>query len=111
MKYVRIPCIVLAALLALSLVNSAAIDRRCADWLELVEASDAAVVRSAPEPVVVDLTEGAKIVAYAKQYMGTPYVYGATRLHDGQGRLLKNFTDLNFFACSSLYIMKKIRFK
>jgi hypothetical protein len=47
MKYVRIPCIVLAALLALSLVNSAAIDRRCADWLELVEASDAAAVRSA----------------------------------------------------------------
>ncbi len=39
-------------------------------------ASGAAVTRSAPEPVVVDLTEGEKIVEYAKQYMGTPYVYG-----------------------------------
>ena len=33
--------------------------------------------------------------------LGTPYVYGAVRYHDGKGNLLKNFTT-NAFDCSSL---------
>lgn len=40
------------------------------------------------------------VIALGEKYLGTPYVYGATRLHDGQGRLLKNFTDTEF-DCSS----------
>lgn len=33
--------------------------------------------------------------------IGVPYVYGAVRLHDGKGNLLKNFTTTKF-DCSSL---------
>ena len=33
--------------------------------------------------------------------LGTPYVYGAVRLHDGKGNLLKGFTAQKF-DCSSL---------
>ena len=33
--------------------------------------------------------------------LGTPYVYGAVRLHDGSGRLLKGFSETKF-DCSSL---------
>lgn len=33
--------------------------------------------------------------------LGTPYVYGATRLHDGNGKLLKGFSS-GKFDCSSL---------
>lgn len=40
--------------------------------------------------------------------LGTPYVYGAVRYHDGKGNRLSGFT-LNAFDCSSLmqYIFKK----
>lgn len=40
--------------------------------------------------------------------LGTPYVYGATRLHDGRGNLYKSFTT-DEFDCSSLmqYIFYK----
>ncbi|MDE7306575.1 MAG: C40 family peptidase, partial [Clostridia bacterium] len=34
-------------------------------------------------------------------FLGTPYVYGAVRLHDGKGNMLKGFTK-NAFDCSSL---------
>ncbi|MDD6994883.1 MAG: C40 family peptidase [Candidatus Borkfalkiaceae bacterium] len=40
------------------------------------------------------LEEGYKLI-------GTPYVYGAVRLHDGNGNLLRGFTK-NAFDCSSL---------
>ncbi|MGN1052479.1 MAG: C40 family peptidase, partial [Candidatus Scatosoma sp.] len=49
--------------------------------------SDAAAVESV-------LEEGYKLV-------GTPYVYGAVRLHDGNGNLLRGFTK-SAFDCSSL---------
>ena len=35
------------------------------------------------------------------RYMGVPYVYGATRYHDGKGNLLRGFTTSKF-DCSSL---------
>lgn len=46
-----------------------------------------------------DLTE--KIIEEGLNVLGTPYVYGATRLHDGKGNLLKGFTSKKF-DCSSL---------
>ena len=42
-----------------------------------------------------------KIAEEGEKLLGTPYVYGAVRLHDGTGRLLKNFTAAQF-DCSSL---------
>ena len=65
-------------------------------YCKLVElpASDNQLIESVIE-------EGCKL-------LGTPYVYGAVRLHDGSGKLLKNFTT-NEFDCSSLmqYIFYK----
>lgn len=42
-----------------------------------------------------------KVIAEGTNHLGTTYVYGAVRYHDGKGNLLKNFT-LNAFDCSSL---------
>ncbi|MDE6059432.1 MAG: C40 family peptidase [Clostridia bacterium] len=41
------------------------------------------------------------VIQEGLKVLGTPYVYGAVRLHDGKGNLLKNFTD-TAFDCSSL---------
>lgn len=41
------------------------------------------------------------LIALGCRYLGTPYVYGATRLHDGRGNLLRGFSDEQF-DCSSL---------
>lgn len=48
----------------------------------------------ADEAIEAVIAEGAKL-------LGTPYVYGATRLHDGKGNMLKGFT-IGEFDCSSL---------
>ena len=42
-----------------------------------------------------------EVISEGCRRLGTPYVYGAVRLHDGSGRLLKNFTA-EAFDCSSL---------
>lgn len=42
-----------------------------------------------------------KVIFEGAKVLGTPYVYGAVRLHDGGGKLLKGFT-VNKFDCSSL---------
>lgn len=42
-----------------------------------------------------------KVLAESYKTIGTPYVYGATRLHDGKGNFLKGFTAEKF-DCSSL---------
>lgn len=49
-----------------------------------------------------------KIIEEGTKLLGTPYVYGAVRLHDGRGTMLKNFTTAQF-DCSSLmqYIFYK----
>ncbi len=49
-----------------------------------------------------------KIVKEGAELLGTPYVYGAVRLHDGRGNMLENFTA-SAFDCSSL--MQYIFFK
>ncbi len=41
------------------------------------------------------------VIEEGLKLLGTPYVYGAIRLHDGKGNLLKNFTASKF-DCSSL---------
>ena len=41
-----------------------------------------------------------EVIKTGERYLGTPYVYGAVRLHDGYGHLLKNFS-VNKFDCSS----------
>lgn len=48
------------------------------------------------------------VIAEGTKLLGTVYVYGAIRYHDGSGKLLKNF-DINEFDCSSLmqYIFYK----
>ena len=54
---------------------------------------------------VVTLEKGSdaveKIIAAGLNVLGTPYVYGATRLHDGKGNLIKGFSEKKF-DCSSL---------
>ena len=42
-----------------------------------------------------------KVVAEGYKTIGVPYVYGAIRIHDGKGNLLKGFTSQKF-DCSSL---------
>lgn len=41
------------------------------------------------------------VIEEGLRLLGTPYVYGAVRLHDGRGHFLKNFT-VSKFDCSSL---------
>lgn len=49
-----------------------------------------------------------KVISEGCKLLGTPYVYGATRLHDGRGNMLKGFST-GAFDCSSLmqYIFYK----
>ena len=49
-----------------------------------------------------------KVIAEGEMLLGTPYVYGAIRYHNGNGVLLNDF-DINEFDCSSLmqYIFYK----
>lgn len=42
-----------------------------------------------------------KVIDEGTRLLGFPYVYGATRLHDGKGNMLKNF-DATKYDCSSL---------
>ena len=50
--------------------------------------------RSENEKIEAVISEGTKC-------LGAPYVYGAVRLHDGKGNMLKGFNE-NAFDCSSL---------
>lgn len=45
--------------------------------------------------------EAEKVISEGYKHIGVPYVYGAVRLHDGKGNLLKGFTAQKF-DCSSL---------
>lgn len=53
-------------------------------------------------------TDVENVIAEGYKLIGTPYVYGAIRLHDGNGKLLKGFSTSKF-DCSSLiqYIFYK----
>ena len=52
------------------------------------------IEKSSTSKVEAVISEGYKL-------LGTPYVYGAVRLHDGKGNLLSNFS-VHKFDCSSL---------
>ncbi len=52
------------------------------------------MAKSDSEKVEAVIAEGTKL-------LGTPYVYGATRYHDGSGNRLRGFTT-SAFDCSSL---------
>ena len=45
--------------------------------------------------------EAESVIGEGLKLLGVPYVYGAVRLHDGKGGLLKGFTEREF-DCSSL---------
>ncbi|MGN1234570.1 MAG: NlpC/P60 family protein [Christensenellaceae bacterium] len=74
------------------------------DWMETRYLGKVAFV-SASYVKKVEMVEGServeKVIALAETLLGTPYVYGAVRLHDGEGNFLKNFTTSKF-DCSSL---------
>ena len=54
---------------------------------------------------LVEMTKGSetieRVIELGTRYLGTEYVYGATRLHNGKGTLLSGFST-NAFDCSSL---------
>ena len=74
------------------------------DWYETAYRGKKAYV-SAKYASVVSLekadAEVEAVVENGLKFIGTPYVYGATRLHDGKGKLLTGFTTAKF-DCSSL---------
>lgn len=55
-----------------------------------------------------DTTKVENVISEGYKLLGTPYVYGAIRLHDGKGNMLSNFS-VHKFDCSSLiqYIFYK----
>ena len=48
-----------------------------------------------------DTSKVEKVISEGYKLLGTPYVYGAVRLHDGNGNMLSNFS-VHKFDCSSL---------
>lgn len=73
------------------------------DWYRTFYRGEAAYVSSKYAELTELETADEKtesVIALGEKHLGTPYVYGAVRLHDGQGHLLKNFTDTEF-DCSS----------
>lgn len=77
---------------------------KAGEWYETRYMGQKAFVHSSYVQIVTlekanDTVE--KIIEAGLAVLGTPYVYGATRLHDGKGNLLKGFTDKQF-DCSSL---------
>ena len=74
------------------------------DWYETRYMGQTAFVHASYAQVVT-LEKGSdtveQIIEEGLKVLGTPYVYGATRLHDGKGNLLKGFSDKQF-DCSSL---------
>ena len=74
------------------------------DWYETRYMGAKAYVHSSYAQIVT-LEKGSdqveQIIAQGLNVLGTPYVYGATRLHDGNGNLLKGFSEKKF-DCSSL---------
>jgi cell wall-associated NlpC family hydrolase len=48
-----------------------------------------------------DTSKVEKVISEGYKLLGTPYVYGAIRLHDGKGNMLSNFS-MHKFDCSSL---------
>ena len=84
---------------------------KAGEWYETRYLNQKAFIHSAYAEIVT-LEKGSaeveRVIEEGLNVLGTPYVYGATRLHDGRGNLLKGFSTAKF-DCSSLmqYIFYK----
>ena len=75
-------------------------------WRKTQYQNQTAFVSADPKyTTLVSLEKGSdeveQVVCEGLKLLGTPYVYGATRLHDGKGGLIKGFSAARF-DCSSL---------
>lgn len=75
-------------------------------WYETRYRNKTAYVSASDKHVaLVEMEQGSKeverVIAQGLDCLGVPYVYGAVRLHDGEGHKLKGFTKEKF-DCSSL---------
>ena len=80
--------------------------RKAGDWYETRYRSKTAYVSASDAyTTIAYLDKGSeqveRVIAEGLELLGVPYVYGATRLHDGKGNMLKGFT-VTKFDCSSL---------
>ncbi len=78
---------------------------RIGDWVKLGY-KDSTVYVSAKYCVFVEIEKSEdeqieRVISHGYSLLGTKYVYGAVRYHDGTGRKLKGFTTSKF-DCSSL---------
>ncbi len=76
------------------------------DWYETVFCGQRAFVSASKNLTALSELDLAAekieaVISEGLKYMGVPYVYGATRYHDGKGNLLRGFTASKF-DCSSL---------
>ncbi len=82
------------------------LEGRCGDWYETRFRGQRAYV-SADERYSVPLSMAGsdarieRVIAAGLDVLGTPYVYGATRMHDGTGAPIAGFSK-DAFDCSSL---------
>ena len=80
--------------------------RKVGSWYETRYRSKTAYVSASDAyTTIAYLDKGSeqveRVIAEGLELLGVPYVYGATRLHDGKGNMLKGFT-VTKFDCSSL---------
>ena len=74
------------------------------EWYETRYMGKTAFVHSSyAEPVTLKAGDEKieRVIEEGLKVLGTPYVYGATRYHNGKGNLIKGFSDKKF-DCSSL---------
>ena len=79
--------------------------QKTGDWYQTLYRGKVAYVSANPTySVLASLDTGdektERVIEQGLLYLGTPYVYGAVRYHDGKGNKLKNFTT-DEFDCSS----------
>lgn len=83
-----------------------AYDGKTGSWYRTLYRNRGAYVSaSSAHTVLVTMETGSeeveRVIEEGLKLLGTPYVYGATRLHDGTGKMLSGFT-VTKFDCSSL---------
>ena len=79
--------------------------KKSGDWYETYYRGKVAYVSANPKYTAVAVLDTAsekieRVIEEGLRYVGTPYVYGAVRYHDGKGNKLKGFTKEKF-DCSS----------
>lgn len=76
------------------------------NWYETAYQGQVAYVSAKPEYTEIVKLQSEEeaveaVISVGTKFLGVPYVYGATRYHDGKGNLLKGFSTAAF-DCSSL---------